>query len=328
VLAIISCGFIPSLFKEPSMATRSRQAPRGFTLVELLVVIAIIGILVAMLLPAVQAAREAARRSSCTNNMKQIGLALQNYHDTYKIFPEGGQFAAPWMSWSVMVLPFMEQENIYSQYDFELTGGYPQTVNLVPSVNVVENYICPSSTRTTQKCTANAEWSPPGAGGTPTSTIHYYGVMGPKGINTYQTTNPQSPVNYRHATNPTGHGGFAQQGIFSRGNAYAFSDILDGTSNTFIVGELSWDQANCYRNYIRGCNGSPCASVKNVINPINAVPYNGSNNFNDVSFGSNHPGGCHFVLADGSVDFYPQVIDMAIYRALASRDGREPIGSQ
>jgi hypothetical protein len=121
------------------------------------------------------------------------------------------------MSWQVMVLPFMEQKNIYDQYNFN--SNYATAQNLAASVPVIENYICPSSTRQTQKCTATAEWSPPGAGGTPTPTNHYYGVMGPKGVNNYQTTNPQSPVNYRVLTSPTGHGGFSQQGVFSRGKS-------------------------------------------------------------------------------------------------------------
>jgi prepilin-type N-terminal cleavage/methylation domain-containing protein len=311
------------------MAQRFPRRTQGFTLVELLVVIAIIGILVAMLLPAVQAAREAARRSSCTNNLKQLALAHQHYHDTYKVLPIGGMTQGTnvgnGMSWHVLVLPFMEQINIHNQYNFNVYS-YTNAANLAVALTPIEGYFCPSGTRQTLVTANSGEFS----GGTPTASTHYYGIMGPEGPNLYGTADSQGNFpNYRWSNSPSGHGGFAQQGILGRGpTAYTFADNLDGTSNTFLVGEISWDLANCYRVYIRGCDGSPCGGVKNIQHPINAVPYNGSNNFNDVSFGSNHPGGCLFANVDGSVDFFAQTIEMKIYRALGSRDGREPVGQQ
>src|SRR5688500_207828 len=120
---------LSSLESVMSMFLSRSRAKAGFTLVELLVVIAIIGILVALLLPAVQAAREAARRMSCGNNLKQIALSLQNYHDTYKVFPPGGvgsnNLANPnYATWSIFILPFMEQQNLHSRYDFNVPNEH------------------------------------------------------------------------------------------------------------------------------------------------------------------------------------------------------------
>jgi hypothetical protein len=92
-----------------------------------------------------------------------------------------------------------------------------------------------------------------------------------------------------------------------------------------MVGEISWNDANMYRSWIRGCNGTPCAGCKNIVDPINLTRYNGTDYFNDVSFGSEHPGGALFVRGDASVDFESETIDMVVYRALASRDGGEPM---
>jgi prepilin-type N-terminal cleavage/methylation domain-containing protein len=138
-----------------SLGTFSRGAPRrsGFTLVELLVVIAIIGVLVGLLLPAVQSAREAARRSSCSNNLKQLGLAVQNFHDTKNRFPEGRvrkgfkNTAAAWntenISWMARILPFIEETALHSQIDFELSPGWGGN-NAVVMTNAVKTYRCPS----------------------------------------------------------------------------------------------------------------------------------------------------------------------------------------
>ncbi len=294
-----------------------RPAPRrAFTLVELLVVIAIIGILVALLLPAIQAAREAARRSECSNNLKQLGVALQNYHDTHGVFPPGGMTAGTnprrnGLSWHTMVLPFIEQTAIYDQIDFGVTG-YTNAANLAVALNKIDGFFCPSGVRTTMKSTNTSENS----GGAATWSTHYYGILGAKGLN------PDTNANYPMDTTTAGHGDYATTGVLTKLVSYGMRDITDGTSNTLFVGEISWTKANTYRVWIRGCEGSASASSKNVAYPINFQPYTTSN-FNDVSFGSEHPGGAQFVLGDGSVRFVDQNIDMAIYRAVATRDSGE-----
>jgi hypothetical protein len=144
--------------------------------------------------------------------------------------------------------------------------------------------------------------------------------MGPKG------TNPTTGAAYLWNNNPSGHGGFAQNGILLRHQTVLMRDVTDGLSNTLVAGEISWNTANSFRIWLRGCDSSACGSTKNINTGINLTPYNGSNNFNDVSFGSMHAGGCHFVMGDGTVRFISQNISFALYQGLGSRDGTESLG--
>lgn len=291
---------------------------RAFTLVELLVVIAIIGILIALLLPAVQAAREAARRAQCSNNMKQHALGLHNYHDTFKTLPPGGisnENNGNQLGWTVLILPFIEQGPLHDQFDFNANS---YTVARVVGVNQVTAYACPSATVT------ESEYADDNYNGVRNFTTHYCGVHGPKG------TNPQTGTAYsvQNGSGWSGHGGYAMSGAMpganrsTLGGPCSFRDIRDGTANTFLVGELSWDEANCYRTWIRGISGSTAASSKNVTYGINVQPYTTAN-FNDVSFGSDHPGGCQFSMVDGSVRFVSETVDFGVYQSTASRDGGE-----
>lgn len=291
---------------------------RGFTLIELLVVIAIIAVLIALLLPAVQQAREAARRTQCKNNMKQFGIALHNYHDTMQLFPSGGFYQGAnqgtGLSWIVAILPYMDQAPLYNQFNFNATA-YTDANNLAASLKSPPGILCPSSVQLKTTFTPTEQ-----SGGQTPNTSNYYGIMGPSG------TNPKTGAAYTvDNTTLPGHGGFSQQGIMSRQNCHRISDVLDGTSNTLIIGELSYNTANCFRVWIRGCDGAPCASTKNVANTLNSTPYNGSNNFNNASFGSQHVGGAHFLNADGSVTFVSQNIDLNVYLSMASMNGGEAI---
>jgi prepilin-type N-terminal cleavage/methylation domain-containing protein len=150
------------------------EVRRGFTLVELLVVIAIIGILIALLLPAVQAAREAARRMQCSNNLKQIGLGLHNYHDTFGTFPPGAS-QDQYLGYATRLLPFMEQKPLYDRVDFENVYSTPN--NYAVGAVRVDAFLCPSSSEFTSKHTAEQ------ANGQRCYTIHYYGNTGPVGVN-------------------------------------------------------------------------------------------------------------------------------------------------
>ncbi|MBN2291630.1 MAG: DUF1559 domain-containing protein [Pirellulales bacterium] len=301
--------------------SRHSKRPKAFTLVELLVVIAIIGILIALLLPAVQAAREAARRAQCSNNLKQHGLGLHNYHDTFKTLPPGSMWHRPntpaamggnELSWCVFVLPFIEQGALHDQFNF---NAHNWTDNQSLSDTKVAALLCPSASNE--------------LGGGTNYTTHYYGVMGPKG----NKPPGGQPYDVLNSGGWAGHGGYARSGAMpgpgpdpvdnaTLGGPCKFRDIKDGTANTFMLGEISWQKANCYRPWVRGIYSNTASSAKNINYGINVQPYS-SGNFNDVSMGSDHPGGCQFAMVDGSVQFVSETIDFDIYRAVASRDGGE-----
>ncbi|WP_425617076.1 DUF1559 domain-containing protein [Anatilimnocola sp. NA78] len=307
--------------------TVGSKTKRAFTLVELLVVIAIIGVLVALLLPAVQAAREAARRMSCSNNLKQIGLALQNYHDTVLAFPYGGtdgiKRSTPAMndiSWHVRVLPFIEQNAVYDKVNWGV--AYNNAAN-TPIMHIqIKGYFCPSQSIVRSGSSGEKDAAQSVAG----FTTHYYGVNGPQGTN---ATTGQVYTN--HPNTSSGHGDIAGDGVLNTYEASNMAAVTDGTSNTFLVGEISFQKAlqptaHSLRVWTRGGGSTTTTSAtKNIEFPINSTPYNGSNNFNDISFGSQHPAGALFGLVDGSVRLVSQNIDMSIYQAMASRSGGESL---
>lgn len=298
----------------------------GFTLIELLVVIAIIAILVALLLPAVQQAREAARRSTCKNQLKQIGIGLHNYHDVHDTLPPGGMSGGNELSWLVMILPSIDYTTLYDTVNFDRhavgggTVGYP-AYDTVLGNQRISVFLCPSSNKERENAS------------TTQYTNHYYGNMGPTtgqgtgGTTQYTCQSTSTTVLECDAGVP--HGGFGTRGILGRDSRINFRDITDGTSSTIMVGEISnhttltgADMVG-YRKWHRGFQGSASGATKNVTFPINTTTYNGSNNFNEISFGSNHSGGCHVLLADGAVTFVSENIDMTVYQDAATRDGYE-----
>jgi len=288
----------------------------GFTLVELLVVIAIIGVMVGLLLPAVRSAREAARRMSCSNNLKQIGLGVHNYHDTFKKFPPSS-FNANKMGWTVHLLPYIEQRSLFEQFDMKLV--YNGGVNNALGMNRIPSYLCPSI-KSPQSSLANGGEA---ISGVPTITSSYYGTMGPRGVN------PSTGQAYAFTVVGV-HGGFSPTGFFRQNEQTRFADITDGTTNTFCVGEISWEDRRGnrtrYRTWSRGHNQNDWSSAaKNVAQQINA-DYTAE--FNNMSFGSNHPGGCHFLMSDASVQFISQSINFGILLAQASVSGGEVVPAQ
>jgi prepilin-type N-terminal cleavage/methylation domain-containing protein/prepilin-type processing-associated H-X9-DG protein len=217
---------------------------KAFTLVELLVVIAIIGVLIALLLPAVQAAREAARRMSCTNNLKQFGIAVHNYHDTTEsLVPESlhddaRDWAEKTVSFRVRLLPFIEQSAIRAM----IAGQSSFTDIEILSQNKVTFFLCPSSSEVYQNFTGSPD--PDGK-----FTSHYFGVAGSLGIN------PATGSQY--STDPlktsfVGTGPFANTGAIIYDSRFSFAAVTDGTSNTFLIGEISWNGYGGYQNWTRG----------------------------------------------------------------------------
>ena len=315
---------------------------KGFTLVELLVVIAIIGILIGMLLPAVQQVREAARRASCLNNMRQIGLSVHNYESATRRLPPGGISAGAQpieISVAVILLPYFEQANIRNL----VPDASDHAAYSFLATNEITTFICPSAI---ESQVFSSE----------TFCNHYYAITGPvdnfvagdgSGGDYNGIDYPEVGINAGHG--PTGLSGIfspkrlgsgnpPQQGTYEYDNSKKFSDLRDGSSNTFMFGEISWEQDKNetgnqlmeYRPWTRGPTRSLNVSwnwgAKPITdNPINGDIYLGSNR---VSFGSQHPGGCNFVFGDNSTRFISQSIDMNAYFALSSIDEGELIANQ
>lgn len=302
------------------MPKRHGRRLSGFTLVELLVVIAIIGILIALLLPAVQAAREAARRSQCTNNLKQLTLAMHNYHDVYLQFPLPGMIGNR-LGWNSSILAQIEQGPLFQQMDCNITGTALTNPNLQASTTQIGAFLCPSSTTDERFSTYPTDY--PTGSGKRVYSIHYYGILGPRG-NLPGTTTP-----YRCVSMTAAFGGECQDGVLWQ-YACNMSDIRDGTSNTYLLGEASWSGLTSFRRpWARAKYGDSRGTLylvsKNIEYPINS---DNSSKWNAFSFGSEHPGGCQFSFADGSVRFVSETINWDVYLSTASRRSGEPLSGQ
>lgn len=304
---------------------------RGFTLIELLVVIAIIAILIALLLPAVQQAREAARRSTCKNNMKQIGLALHNYHDNFNKFPIGSLGTGFRTNWRGQLLPYLDQAAIYNLADpFQPgTGGYTAMRGLLVPV-----YKCPSSpldpfalnpTGQTNNNTSNL------------MLIDYVGVMGayPDPANRDAKCTVAGAANY---------GEYCNNGILSYNESFSMRDITDGSSNTVIVAEQSgivgtrdirsnyyggWSGNNITGNattMTAGDWGSGTTTVRYKINSDSASSGAQYTYGANTIINSYHVGGVHCLLADGSVRFVSENIDFPLFQNVCVRDDGSTTG--
>jgi prepilin-type processing-associated H-X9-DG protein len=305
--------------------------------VELLVVIAIIGILVGLLLPAVQAAREAARRMQCSNNLKQLGLANHNYESTFKAFPPAG-IDSNHMSWIVMILPFIEQTNLYNRFDFSAgdwrgpLGDTTYNRTAVVKGVVVPTLRCPSAPSETHFSLQNVNATNPLINESDIMTSHYQGVLGAFGVNSV-TLLPYDFLGTPGTAAQFGpvctNGAFGAQRKVSATRIVPISNpmsrIIDGTSNTLLLGELSWKDFAFWRPFTRGwfanTSGTIIYGSKNVVHPINSQF---SLEQNDASFGSMHVGGATFAYCDGSVHFLADSVDMNVYLGNASARGGEP----
>ncbi len=296
----------------------------GFTLVELLVVIAIIGILVALLLPAVQAAREAARRISCRNNLKQIGLALHSYHDTFRVFSPGVTTSPKLHAWTPYVFPYAEQENLYQQYRWDV--NWNDAANQVAVNTHVAALHCAST---------------PG---------------GDKRLDTVSTSITTSASDYAPVTrvaNILATAGIVPPmsdcwGVLSRGEAVRMADVRDGTSNTLMITEDA-GRPDFWTSQGRGpdnnspgggnlgvvdgrVKGAGWADTRNVI-PLHGFSHDGlvapgpcpiNCTNNNEAFGF-HPGGVNAAFADGGVRFLSETISIETYAALITKANGEVI---
>jgi prepilin-type N-terminal cleavage/methylation domain-containing protein/prepilin-type processing-associated H-X9-DG protein len=289
---------------------------RAFTLIELLVVIAIIGVLIALLLPAVQRIREAANRVSCANNLKQLALAAHNYHDANRVFPPGYYRApGPWLEVRVVtlyvgLLPFIEQDNLERHWDYLRYGNNLGPYPVATASHVIALAVCPSD---------DLPWPAVDQNDTTASPRHW-------GL-----------VSYGGNAGTRASGGETKDGIFFQASAVRIGDVTDGTSNTLLFGERRHRDPHydrlCPRDPI-GTNGwwayagsadvlLGAAVPVNYQVPVTAASCDEVKADRLCAFGSRHSGGANFALVDGSVRFLTNTMPLTMLQSLSTRAGGE-----
>jgi prepilin-type N-terminal cleavage/methylation domain-containing protein len=322
--------------------TRKRASapprPAGFTLIELLVVIAIIGVLIALLLPAVQKIRESANNVKCKNNLRQIGLALQNYESNYGIFPDGSYCTGTnscFQDWAISILPFIEQDNLYREFDPAVLN---QNQNRAALATLVTTFVCPTDPDAFQ---AIHPYAGPGSG-------HLYMPSNYKAVEGVIPWNPYADTYWDRWDNAgsllsAGHRNLRGILHVSRAEmalgAEAVKDITDGLSNTIMVGEYTTTTGDSHRAFWAYSYWEWTSSAVVPGKPWTLLPSYNDCSAQETAHGGNsdvspckrgwsslHPAGFNFVFGDGAVRLVNRQIDMNVLAALATIAGGEEVG--
>ncbi|QDS92415.1 hypothetical protein FF011L_11580 [Roseimaritima multifibrata] len=324
----------------------SKQERGAFTLVELLVVIAIIGVLVGLLLPAVQAAREAARRMSCTNNMKNLSLAMHNYHDTLGTFPAGSyNLRTAWPSsgsnWRALILPYIEQQPLYDQLQFVSTAPYTFMAGGAAGSNALfGNEVLEGLTISTFRCPSSAikefDIAPVSNNNVkPTLVISYVGIQG--------AARPVPGLDPNRGTADLGHGWSSDNGMMLVNEATKMRDCTDGLSNTMVLADQSGlvngthISANYYGGWHGSRHGQPVSAGAGDLWQTGTTCVRFAPNSNIIQTGatdrmyrnntvinSMHPSGISIALGDGSVSFLSETVDFLTLKKMCCRYDGQP----
>jgi prepilin-type N-terminal cleavage/methylation domain-containing protein/prepilin-type processing-associated H-X9-DG protein len=331
----------------------AKRSTEAFTLIELLVVIAIIGVLIGLLVPAVQKARESAARNQCTNNLKQIGLALHSYHDAKGRFPPGyidgntdpsstpDNDVGPGWGWASFLLPYIEQGSLYSQIDFNLVVGTGS--NTAVSQMAVTAYQCPSDSLPPVFDVYDSSFT------SPIVTIAPANYVGCNGWQECFSGAGGDPQNGAGGDGLEGGFGLAGVGLFYRNSRNRIADVTDGLSGTIIVGERSSNHApTTWTGAVAGgrCPAWMAAQPPTPYAPPPGPAYDNADfgealvlahgnathvpsadfpMYDPYTFYSMHPGGANFLFGDGSVRFLSSDINPYTYQYLCTIAGGEPI---
>lgn len=314
------------MMRQPTSPSAARLRS-GLTLIELLVVICIIGVLVALMFPAVQMARESSRRTACKNNLRQVGLGILNFESTYRKFPPGKSWSGPpsnptsfARAWPTFILEYVEQKPLHDQINFKLSFTDP--ANLPATTQLIRLYLCPSTGRVEEHRTQRGQLTKlggkPGEG---LGCIDYMGISGPD----KDSKHPESHVVYgRQRGVLIGTKGLPQAPELTEPPPVTAASIKDGLSHTICVVECTGRGVAMKDGVIDALHGA-WAAGNNVSHIDGSINSKTPKVWYSEQIYSDHPGGAQVLMCDGTVHFVPKNTSKSLLRSLCTRDGEEAL---